>query len=245
MGKMNKQTEHPMKELGSFIVDENNKYPRAVAAAVIADPGDKFNPLYIYGDAGSGKTHLLQSVVTGLKERNPEKNIEYVEAESFNRNSYDDKIDLMCTWPFVDALIIDDVHLMDFEDLQDLLQTAVVALSGLNKQVVLSGNCPMPQLNLDTRIVRHFYAKFGYTIGIPNIIDKTTKVRILEQLARDSDLEVNDEIESVIDYIAEESDGNIKKMKNLFNYIIGVSRLQDCQINIAIVIELLRSIGEV
>ena len=223
---------HPMKTLDSFVVCEKNKYLHALATAVIEDPGNIYNPLYIYGDVGRGKTHLLQAIAVGLKERNREMNIEYVEAEFFNSHSSDEKIDLMSTWQNADALIIDDVYLLDLEDnLQDLLQIAITTLVGLNRQVVLAGNCSLTELHLNYRVIQPFYSEYGFKICIRDV-DRATKIKILQNLVRDSKMETNDEIDSVIQYIVNDSDGNIKAMKNKLNNVIGVSLLKNSPISL-------------
>lgn len=143
-------------QLENFLEKDGNDLANKGAVAVVENLGLKYNPLYIYGESGSGKTHLLQAIGNKVLENNPEKRVKYISAENLLENELE--IQKVRSEEF-DLLIVDDIQVLGEKD--DMIQEKFFNLFNSqhikNKQIVLSGNSEPDQLkNVQSRLIVRF-----------------------------------------------------------------------------------------
>lgn len=143
-------------QLENSLEKDGNDLAKKGAVAVVENLGLKYNPLYIYGESGSGKTHLLQAIGNKVLENNPEKRVKYISAENLLENELE--IQKVRSEEF-DLLIVDDIQVLGEKD--DMIQEKFFNLFNSqhikNKQIVLSGNSEPDQLkNVQSRLIVRF-----------------------------------------------------------------------------------------
>lgn len=153
----------------SFIERDDNDSAKKGAVAVVENLGLKYNPLYIYGKSGSGKTHLLQAIGNKVLENHPEKRVKYISAENLLENELeiqkvrDAKLDL---------LIVDDIQILGEKDdmIQEKFFNLFNSLHVKDKQMVLSSDSEPDQLkNVQSRLIVRF--KWGMTACLTSLED--------------------------------------------------------------------------
>ena len=154
-------------QLENFLEKDGNDLAKKGAVAVVENLGLKYNPLYIYGESGSGKTHLLQAIGNKVLENNPEKRVKYISAENLLENELE--IQKVRSEEF-DLLIVDDIQVLGEKD--DMIQENFFNLFNTqhikNKQIVLSGNSEPDQLkNVQSRLIVRF--KWGMTACLTSL----------------------------------------------------------------------------
>ena len=154
-------------KLENFLEKDGNALAKKEALEVVKNLGLKYNPLYIYGESGSGKTHLLQAIGNKVLENNPEKRVKYISAEDLLENELE--IQKVRSEEF-DLLIVDDIQILGEKDI--LIQEKFFNLFNSqhikNKQIVLSGNSEPDQLkNVQSRLIVRF--KWGMTVCLTSI----------------------------------------------------------------------------
>ena len=146
----------------NFLEKDSNALAKKEALEVVNNLGLKYNPLYIYGDSGSGKTHLLQAIGNNVLENDPEKRVKYISAENLLENELE--IQKVRSEEF-DLLIVDDIQVLEEKDdmIQEKFFNLFNSLFGRNTQIVLSGNSEPDQLkNVQSRLIVRF--KWGMTV---------------------------------------------------------------------------------
>ena len=146
----------------NFLEKDGNALAKKEALEVVKNLGLKYNPLYIYGDSGSGKTHLLQAIGNNVLENDPEKRVKYISAENLLENELE--IQKVRSEEF-DLLIVDDIQVLEEKDdmIQEKFFNLFNSLFGRNTQIVLSGNSEPDQLkNVQSRLIVRF--KWGMTV---------------------------------------------------------------------------------
>ena len=146
----------------NFLEKDGNTLAKKEALEVVKNLGLKHNPLYIYGDSGSGKTHLLQAIGNNVLENDPEKRVKYISAENLLENELE--IQKFRSEEF-DLLIVDDIQVLEEKDdmIQEKFFNLFNSLFGRNTQIVLSGNSEPDQLkNVQSRLIVRF--KWGMTV---------------------------------------------------------------------------------
>jgi len=146
----------------NFLEKDGNTLAKKEALEVVKNLGLKHNPLYIYGDSGSGKTHLLQAIGNNVLENDPEKRVKYISAENLLENELE--IQKVRSEEF-DLLIVDDIQVLEEKDdmIQEKFFNLFNSLFGRNTQIVLSGNSEPDQLkNVQSRLIVRF--KWGMTV---------------------------------------------------------------------------------
>ena len=227
---------NPRFNFENFIVGDSNKYAHAVSVAVAESPGDIYNPLFIYGGSGLGKTHLMQSIGVQIIRNNPETKVLYVSSEMFT-NEYITAIKENKTRLFrnkyrkLDVLLIDDIQFIAGKDsTQDEFFHTFEALYHNNKQIVITSDCPPVNLtDIDERLRSRFSWNMIADIQPP---DYETRVAILRNLAEKSDIEITGEISEVLSLIADQVKDNIRELEGAYNRVIGLSQLLDEPITI-------------
>ena len=154
-------------QLKNFLEKDGNDLAKKGAVAVVENLGLQYNPLYIYGESGSGKTHLLQAIGNKVLENNPEKRVKYISAENLLENELE--IQKIRSEEF-DLLIVDDIQVLGEKD--DMIQEKFFNLFNSqhikNKQIVLSGDSEPDQLkNVQSRLIVRF--KWGMTACLTSL----------------------------------------------------------------------------
>ena len=156
-------------QLKNFLEKDGNDLAKKGAVAVVENLGLQYNPLYIYGESGSGKTHLLQAIGNKVLENNPEKRVKYISAENLLENELE--IQKVRSEEF-DLLIVEDIQVLGEKDdmIQEKFFNLFNSLFGRNTQIVLSGNSEPDQLkNVQSRLIVRF--KWGMTVCLRSLED--------------------------------------------------------------------------
>lgn len=220
---------NPRFNFENFIVGNSNKYAHAVSVAVAESPGDIYNPLFIYGGSGLGKTHLMQSIGVQIIRNNPETKVLYVSSEMFT-NEYITSIKENKTRAFrnkyrkLDVLLIDDIQFIaGKEQTQEEFFHTFEALYHNNKQIVITSDCPPVDLKgLDERLRTRFSWNMIADIQPP---DYETRVAILRSLAEKSEIALTPETLDVLGLIADQVKDNIRELEGAYNRVVGLSQL--------------------
>ncbi len=220
---------NPRFNFENFIVGNSNKYAHAVSVAVAEAPGDIYNPLFIYGGSGLGKTHLMQAIGVQIIRNDPSTKVLYVSTEMFT-NELITAINDNKTRSFrnkyrkVDVLLIDDIQFLEGKEAtQEEFFHTFEALYQNNKQIVITSDCPPVSLKgLDERLRTRFSWNMIADIQSP---DYETRVAILKNLAEKSDIEMTPEFYDVLCMIADQVKDNIRELEGAYNRVIGLSQL--------------------
>ena len=215
----------------TFVVGSNNKFAHSAALAVAESPGEAYNPLYLYGGAGLGKTHLMHSIGHFILEQNPKTKVLYVTSETFT-NEVIESIrsgnsaamnKLREKYRTVDVLMVDDVQfIIGKESTQEEFFHTFNVLHTAGKQIVLSSDKPPKEMEtLEERFRSRF--EWGLTCDI-QAPDYETRMAILRKNAENYEKKVDDEI---IQYIATNIKSNIRELEGAFNRIIAKSKIEN------------------
>ncbi|MCU0660129.1 MAG: chromosomal replication initiator protein DnaA [Candidatus Pacebacteria bacterium] len=212
---------NPKYTLDAFIVGSFNELAHAASQAIIQNPGTNYNPFFIYGGTGLGKTHLIQAVGNEIKKKFSDKKVHYVSFEKFS-NDYISAVQNKTINIFkekyrkYDLLIIDDIQFITGkEKTQDELFHLFNTLYEKNKQIVFSSDKhPNFIIGLEDRLKSRFSAGMIVDVQEP---DYESRVAILKAKARANGLEIGDDI---IDYLASSIQGNIRELEGTLNSII-------------------------
>ena len=204
----------------SFIVGKNNELAHAACQAVAANPGHAYNPLFIYGGVGLGKTHLLQAIGHELSKKTDK--ILYVSCERFT-NDYVQAVrngqakDFKDHYRNVDLLLIDDIHFMGGKDgTQEEFFHTFNELHQTNKQIVISSDRPPKAIPaLEKRLLSRFEWGMVADVSSP---DLETRIAILETKCREKNYKLNREI---LAYIANNITNNIRELEGALNRLIA------------------------
>ena len=156
-------------QLENFLEKDGNDLAKKGAVAVVENWGLKYNPLYIYGESGSGKTHLRQAIGNKVLENNPEKRVKYISAENLLENELE--IQKVRSEEF-DLLIVDDIQILGEKDdmIQEKFFNLFNSLHVKDKQIVLSSDSEPDQLkNVQSRLIVRF--KWGMTVCLRSLED--------------------------------------------------------------------------
>lgn len=218
----NENNINPKYVFDNFIVGENNELARAACFAVSQNLGKTYNPLFIYGGVGLGKTHLLQSIGNEVIRNDATKKIKYITSERFASELIDSIRnqtinDFKATYQAIDLLIIDDVQfLAGKEKTQNEFFHIFNALYQINKQIVISSDRPPKAIaTLEERLRSRFEGGMIADIGKP---DLETRSAILRKKLAEKRFYLEDE---VIQYIAENVKNNIRELEGALNRIIA------------------------
>ncbi len=212
----------------NFVVGSFNDMAYAAAQAVVKKPGIAYNPLFIYGKTGHGKTHLIQAVGNQIKTNDPSKKIFYVTSERFaldymnslaNHNTNDFKE----RYRKYDVLIMDDVQFFsNKEKTQEELFHLFNTMYDNNKQIIFSSDKHVNYIpGLEERLKSRFSA--GMLIDIPSP-DHESRMAILKAKATQNDIEIPEE---ALQYLSLSIEGNIRELEGTLNMIVCQARLKE------------------
>ncbi len=223
----------PKYTFDSFVVGSNNRLAHAAALAVAQSPGTKYNPLFIYGGVGLGKTHLMHAIGQHVLKERPYANVAYVTSEQFTNDFIDairneTNIQFRKNYRNVDVLLIDDIQFLSGkEGTQEEFFHTFNELFNAQKQIVITSDKPPKDIpNLEQRLKTRFEWGLTCDISPPNY---ETRVAILKKKAIDEDIEVSDE---VIDYIAEYLGTNIRELEGALDKVKFIQELEGRKIGL-------------
>lgn len=237
---------NPKYKFDTFVVGSNNKLAHSAALAAAESPGEVYNPLYIYGGAGLGKTHLMHSIGHFILERNPGMKVLYVTSENFTnevisciRSGDALKMNKMREkYRTVDILMIDDIQfIIGKESTQEEFFHTFNTLHSAGKQIILSSDKPPKDMEtLEERLRSRFEWGLIADIQPP---DYETRMAILQKNAESYNKEIDNE---VLSYIAENVKSNIRELEGALNKILAFSKLNKVDINLEYAEEALKDV---
>ena len=237
---------NPKYTFDTFVVGNNNKFAHAAALAVAESPGKMYNPLFIYGGAGLGKTHLMHSIAHFILQQDPDKKVIYVTSESFTnelieaiRNGNNTVISSFREkYRSVDVLLIDDIQfIIGKESTQEEFFHTFNELHGNKKQIIISSDKPPKEIKtLEERLRSRFEWGILADISSP---DYETRMAILHKKEESDGYNINNE---VIEYIATNIKSNIRELEGALNKLVALSHLENREITVALAEEALKDI---
>lgn len=236
------KTEKPLNgkyNFGNFIVGKQNELAHAAAQAVAAHPGGVYNPLFIYGGVGLGKTHLLQAIGNEMRIRNSNVNVLYVTCETFT-NEFINAVrsgkarDFKTRYRNVDLLLVDDIQFITGkEGTQEEFFHTFNELHQNNKQIVISADRPPKAItSLESRLISRFECGMMTDVGSP---DFETRVAILGIKCKEKQVAIAQE---VLHFIADTIHNNVRELEGALNKVIAYHQFK----NIPIVLDTVQPI---
>jgi chromosomal replication initiator protein len=223
---------NPAYTFDDFVIGPSNKMAHAAAMAVAESPAKAYNPLFIYGKAGMGKTHLMNAIGHCVAAKNPNVKVVYITSEQFTnqlihaiQNRSTDRF--RAKYRSVDVLLIDDVHFIaGKESTQEEFFHTFNTLHDAHKQIVLSSDKPPKEIDgLEERLVSRF--EWGLIVSISQP-DFETRVAILRQKLKREKIDVPDD---VIFYIGEKIKSNIRELEGALKRVVANAVLLKQSVN--------------
>ena len=234
---------NPRYTFDTFVVGGNNEFARAAALAVAENPGEIYNPLFIYGGVGLGKTHLMHSIAHFVLNQNPDTKVLYVTSEKFT-NELIDAIQKKTTAQFrekyrnIDILLIDDIQfIIGKESTQEEFFHTFNTLHEAKKQIIISSDRPPKEmLTLEDRLRSRFEHGLMADIQPP---DYETRMAILKKKEELDGYSINEE---VLKYIASNIKSNIRELEGALTKVVAFSRLKKRDLTLDLAKEALQDI---
>ncbi|MDP7476921.1 MAG: chromosomal replication initiator protein DnaA [Candidatus Peribacteraceae bacterium] len=217
---------NPRYLIENFIVGSNNRLAQAACAAVASSPGGKYNPLFLYGGVGLGKTHLLQATGNAILQRNPRATVVYATTEDFTNQVVEairtQKMEnLRRRYRQVDILIIDDIQfLANKERTQEEFFHTFNTLYEAGKQIIISSDRPPDELKLEDRLVSRFERGMIADVSVP---DYETRLAILVEKSKEYELFID---MSVLQFIAEHTTKNVRELEGILMQAVAQYELE-------------------
>ncbi len=237
---------NPNYTFDTFVVGNNNRLAHAASLAVAESPGEVYNPLFLYGGVGLGKTHLMHSIAHFIQEENPNLKILYVSSETFTneliesiRNGNNTAMTKFREkYRNIDVLLIDDIQfIIGKESTQEEFFHTFNELYLAKKQIVISSDKPPKDMEtLEERIRSRFECGLIADIGSP---DYETRMAILRRKEEVDDFHLDDEI---LNYIASNIKSNIRELEGALNKLLAFSNLENAEITMEVAMKELQNI---
>lgn len=237
---------NPKYTFETFVIGSNNRFAHAASVAVAESPGKEYNPLFLYGGVGLGKTHLMHSVAHYILQRDASARVLYVTSEVFTNELIDSIRNGNNTsmtkfrekYRNIDVLLIDDIQfIIGKESTQEEFFHTFNALHGANKQIIVSSDRPPKDLEtLEARLQSRFEWGLIADISSP---DYETRMAILRKKEEIDGYIIDDE---VIRYIANNIKSNIRELEGALNKLVALSNLENREINLSMAEEVLKDI---
>ena len=234
---------NPKNTFSTFVVGPGNQFAHAASMAVANSPATSYNPLFLYGDTGLGKTHLMHAISHQVRQANPSLRVAYVSSEKFT-NEFIHAIQERTFTRFrnkyrkVDVLLIDDIHfLAKKEGIQEEFFHTFNDLFESQKQIVLSSDRPANEIaKLENRLVSRF--QWGLVVDIQPP-DLETRQAILAKKAVEMNVDLDPE---VIEFLARRVTRNIRRMEGALTRVVGYSNHGHKPVDISVAENLLHDI---
>lgn len=237
---------NPNYTFDTFVVGSNSRMAHAAAIAVAESPGEIYNPLFLYGGVGLGKTHLMHSIGHFILERNPDSNILYVTSEEFTNEVIESvrsgnaasMTKLRDKYRNVDVLMIDDIQfIIGKETTQEEFFHTFNALQRKRKAIIITSDKPPKEMEtLEERFRSRFEMGLMADISIP---DYETRMAILRKKAENDNFYINDEI---LNYIATNIKSNIRELEGALNKLLFFYNMEHQEITMEVAVKELQSI---
>ena len=236
---------NPRYTFDNFIKGEGNQLARAAAGAISDNPGGtSFNPLFVYGGVGLGKTHLIQAIGNKILQNLPDRRVIYLSADMFTVEfveaiQHNTLNDFSNFYRKMDVLIIDDIQsLIGKEKTQDLFFQIFNTLHQSRKQIILSSDKPPKDLKgLDDRLISRF--QWGLTADIQPP-DLETRIAILKRKAGDYGMAISNVI---LEYIANNITSNIRELEGCLIKLLANASLNSKEINLELTKSIVKEIA--
>ncbi len=220
---------------GSFIVGSGNDLAYAACQAIAANPGKKYNPLFVYGGVGIGKTHLMQAVGNEIAIRNPSARVVYISTEQFVQEfldaiRYKKNTDFAGHYRSADVLIIDDIQFIaGKEKTQEEFFHTFNALHQANKQIIMSSDKPPKDIpTLEDRLRSRFAWGMSIDMQIP---DFETRCAIVQTKAADQGVTLS---APVVEFLANNIRTNIRELEGALNQLVAFSEMRGISPDLAL-----------
>ena len=237
---------NPKYTFDTFVVGSNNKFAQAAALAVAESPGDTYNPLFIYGGAGLGKTHLMHSIAHFIIDHNENSKVLYVTSEEFTnelietiRNGNNSAMTKFREkYRNIDVLLVDDIQfIIGKESTQEEFFHTFNSLHSAKKQIIISSDKPPKDMEiLEERFRSRF--EWGLIAGI-TLPDYETRMAILHKKEEMDGYDIN---EDVIKYIANNIKSNIRELEGAINKVMAFAKLEKKEVTLELAEQALKDI---
>lgn len=229
----------------NFVVGNSNRFAQSAALAVAEAPSYAYNPLFLYGGVGLGKTHLMHAIGNYVLQNNPDAKILFLSAEKFTTELIealrDNKTqEFRNKYRNIDVLLVDDIQFIAGKSAteEEFFHT-FNTLHEANKQIVLTSDRPPREIKtLEERLRSRFEWGLICDIQPP---DFETRMAILSKKAKDENISISDEI---IEYIAQNVKSNIRELEGVFNRVVAYRGLIKKEITLDLVIETLKDYAD-
>lgn len=234
---------NPKYTFDTFVIGNSNRFAHAASLAVSESPAKAYNPLFIYGGVGLGKTHLMHAIGHFILDHNPSSKVLYVSSEKFtneliNAIKDDKNEEFRFKYRNIDVLLIDDIQFIaGKERTQEEFFHTFNALYEANKQIILSSDKPPKEITtLEERLRSRFEWGLIADIQTP---DLETRIAILRKKAQLENLEVPND---VMVFIADKIASNIRELEGALNRVIAYSTLTENELSVELATEALKDI---
>ena len=237
---------NPKYTFNTFIVGSNNKLAQAAALAVAESPGNTYNPLFIYGGAGLGKTHLMHSIAHFIIDHDENSKVLYVTSEEFTnelietiRNGNNTAMTKFREkYRNIDVLLVDDIQfIIGKESTQEEFFHTFNSLHSAGKQIIISSDKPPKDMEiLEERFRSRF--EWGLIVDI-TLPDYETRMAILHKKEEMDGYDINEE---VIKYIANNIKSNIRELEGAINKVMAFAKLEQREVNLELAEQALKDI---
>ncbi len=227
----------------TFVVGKSNEFAHAASRAVAEQPSKAYNPLFLYGGVGMGKTHLMHAIGHTIKQRNPAARLSYVSAEKFtieviNSLRFDKMFSFRERFHTVDVLLVDDIQfIVGKERTQEEIFHTFNALYEQQKQIVISSDCLPKDINsIEERLRSRF--EWGLIADIQPL-DLETKIAILQKKAENDRFVLPDD---VAEYIARAIKSNVRELEGALSRLMAYASLTGAVVSLGTAQQVLRNI---
>lgn len=238
---------NPRYTFDTFVVGNNNSLAHAASLAVAENPAEVYNPLFIYGGVGLGKTHLMHSIAHYILDQNPAAKVLYVTSETFtnelieairNRADTSSIAEFRKKYRNIDVLLIDDIQfIIGKESTQEEFFHTFNTLHESKKQIIISSDKPPKEFEtLEERLRSRF--EWGLPVDIQSP-DYETRMAILKKKEELDGLSIDNE---VMKYIATNIKSNIRELEGALTKIVALSRLKNTEVNVVLAEEALKDL---